>query len=213
MTPTIARFELGPFATNCYVVSVPGAADCWIVDASFEPGEMIDHVRAQGLRPAAVILTHAHVDHIAGLDDVARAFPKTPVMIHEAERDWLTDPMLNLSGAYGLPISFRQPDRLLRDADTLALGPTTWRVLHTPGHSPGGIALVLKGEPHVALTGDALFAGSIGRTDFPGCSFEALAASIREKLYTLPADTVIHPGHGPATTIGREMKSNQFVRV
>ncbi|MFO0833268.1 MAG: MBL fold metallo-hydrolase [Phycisphaerales bacterium] len=210
--PTIARFELGPFMTNCYVVSTPGSSDCWIVDASFEPREMIEHVRARGLHPVAVVLTHAHVDHIAGLDDVTRAFPGVPVMIHSAERDWLTDPELNLSAGYGMPVSFRPPDAVLGEGDTLKLGRDAWRVLHTPGHSPGSIALVLEGALHVALTGDALFAGSIGRTDLPGCSFEQLALSIRTKLYTLPEDTLICPGHGPTTTIGRERRSNPFVR-
>lgn len=214
MPPTITKFELGPFATNCYVVRASQtSSECWVIDASFEPSPLIEHVRKANLRPQAIILTHAHIDHIAGLDEVSRAFPGTPVLIHEAEREWLTDPMLNLSAAYGQPISFRAPDRTLRDGDTLTLGKKSWRVLHTPGHSPGGIAIVNDGTPHGAITGDALFAGSIGRTDFPGCSFEALAHSIRTKLYTLPPDTVIFPGHGPATTIGREMQSNPFVKA
>lgn len=214
MPPTITKFELGPFATNCYVVRASQTSpECWIIDASFEPSHLIEHIRKANLRPEAIILTHAHIDHIAGLHDVARAFPKVPVFIHEAEREWLTDPMLNLSAAYGQPITFRAPDSTLHDADTLTLGATTWRVLHTPGHSPGSIAIVHEGTPKVAVTGDALFAGSIGRTDFPGCSFETLAHSIRTKLYTLPPETTIYPGHGPSTTIGREAKSNPYVKV
>ena len=153
------------------------------------------------------------MDHIAGVTEVVRAFPGLPVWIHEAEREWLADPMLNLSAPFGEPVSLPDADRVLRDGEELSLAGSRWRVVHTPGHSPGSIGLVHAGAAHVAITGDALFAGSIGRTDFPGCSFEQLAASIRARLYTLPEDTVIYPGHGPSTTIGREKKSNPFVRA
>ncbi len=213
ITPTITRFELGPFMTNAYVVGVPGSSDCWIIDAPFEPEPIIAHIRKHNLTPAALLLTHAHVDHIAGATEIRRAFPGVPVMIHEAEKAWLGDPFLNLSAAMGENITGPEPTRLLHDGDELTLAHTRWRVVHTPGHSPGGIAFVHIGTPHFALTGDALFAGSIGRTDFPGCSFKQLAASIRAKLYTLPDDTNIHPGHGPSTTIGNEKRTNPFVRA
>ncbi len=211
--PTITSFTLGPFATNCYVVACAG--ECWIVDAGFEPGELVDDVRAGGLQPRAIILTHAHLDHIAGVDAVRRGLKDradVPVWIHEAEKEWCTDATLNLSQAYGFPVTCRAPDALLTDGQTLMLGDSTWRVLHTPGHSPGGITL--HHEPSAqALVGDTLFAGSVGRTDFPGASFEVLARSIRERLYTLDPRTRAYPGHGPATTIGREMMSNPFVRA
>lgn len=203
-------FSPGPYATNCMIVHSPGHAGCWIVDAGFEPERMIEKVRSLNLVPEALILTHAHVDHIAGVGKVVRAFPKLPVWIHEAERDWLNDPELNLSTYTGQPTTAPGPDRVLTDGESLALGPSTWTVLHTPGHSPGGITLWCPAA-RVALVGDALFAGSIGRTDFPGCSFELLERSIRTKLYTLPEDTKVYPGHGPPTTIGREKKTNPFV--
>lgn len=213
-TPEIVYrgFALGPFETNCYVVRVAGGETCWIVDAGFEPGELIDSVRGAGLRPEALVLTHAHADHIAGVRETLEAFPGTPVWIHEAEADWLGDPRLNLSAAMGMGVTAPGPDALLEHGQELALGASCWRVLHTPGHSPGGITLYCE-SAGIALVGDALFAGSIGRTDFPGSSFETLALSIREHLYTLPDRTRALPGHGPETTIGREKLGNPFVRA
>ncbi len=217
--PAIRGFALGPFQTNCYVVHDPAQtgtdASCWIVDASFGPGNLIAEVTRLRKRLQAIVLTHAHVDHIAGIADVQRAFPGTPVWIHEDECEWLSDPEQNLSEAFGQPVSLGMPDRLLRDSEVLELGSTRWRVQHIPGHSPGGIALVCDsaaGLATIAISGDALFAGSIGRTDFPGSSLEVLSKSIREKLYTLPDNTVVYPGHGPLTTVGDEKRSNPYVR-
>jgi glyoxylase-like metal-dependent hydrolase (beta-lactamase superfamily II) len=205
---------LGPFATNCYVVHAPPSKDCWVVDASFEPGALVERVRRLELTPRLVILTHAHIDHIAGLDEVRRAFAKEKprVLIHEAEARFLEDPMLNLSGLYGAPFSTGPADGTLRGGETLELGATRWRVLFTPGHSPGGITLVCDAA-RVALVGDTLFAGSIGRFDFPTSDEAALYRSIREDLYALPDETKVYPGHGPPTTIGREKRTNPYVRA
>lgn len=209
--PEAACFTLGPFQTNCYVVTPgPQAKTCWIVDASFEPDELIDHVQDRGLKPEALILTHAHVDHIAGVRAVLAAFPGTPLLIHEAEEGWLTDPLLNLSAMMGQPVTTPHATRLLREGETLTLGSDAWQLLHTPGHSPGGITLYHE-PARIAIVGDSLFAGSIGRTDFPGSDHETLIRSIRQKLYTLPKDVKVWPGHGLPTTIGRERLSNPFV--
>ena len=216
--PGITEFTLGPFQTNCYVVTpsgiTPGSGGptpCWVVDASFDPAELINFIQDNDLRPQALILTHAHVDHIAGVNQVCRAFEGLPVWVHGAEEAWLNDPVLNLSGLGGVAVTARSASRLLQHGDVLTLGRGAWNVLHTPGHSPGGITLYHE-TSRTAIVGDALFAGSIGRTDFPGSDHAELVGSIRERLYTLPDTTVIHPGHGPSSTIGREKRSNPFVR-
>ncbi|MBC7771059.1 MAG: MBL fold metallo-hydrolase [Pyrinomonadaceae bacterium] len=219
-------FTLGPFETNCYVITTGNSAggagqthpDCWIVDASFEPAPIIDFIAKHKLHPTALILTHAHVDHIAGATELVAAFSNhtthspLPVWVHEAEAVWLNDPVLNLSALGGIAVTSPGPDRILMGGETLQLGSETpWDVLHTPGHSPGGITLYNPGAG-LALVGDTLFAGSVGRSDFPGSDQGTLFESIRTKLYTLPEATRIYPGHGPASTIGRERKHNPYVR-
>lgn len=215
----IKGYTLGPYATNCYLLWIDGGTDAWIIDASFGPGRIIDDVRARGLKPSRLLLTHAHVDHIAGVEEVLRALrpagaPVPSLSIHRDEGAWLTNPMLNLSAMGGQPTTTRQADSLLNDGDTLSLGEATqavsFAVLHTPGHSPGGVSLYCASHG-VVLAGDALFAGSIGRTDFPGGDLATLERSIRTRLYTLPRETTVLSGHGESTTIGDEMDGNPYV--
>lgn len=173
---------------------------------------MVRWAAKERVRPVGVALTHAHVDHIAGLWTLHRAFSGLEIVIHELERDWLTDARLNLSALSGLEITGPEATRVVRHGDEVAMAGARWAVLHTPGHSPGGVTFHSAGLG-TAFVGDALFAGSIGRTDFPGCSFAQLERSIRDRLYTLPDETRVLPGHGPETTIGREKRSNPFVRA
>jgi len=204
------RFCLGDWATNCYLVYTDSGA-CWIVDAGFEPDYLIRYTKEKGLRPEKIILTHAHVDHIAGLTEVCAAFPGLPILIHEAEREFPGDPMLNLSAALTEQIVAPEPTDTLTHGDQLELDGNVFQVRHTPGHSPGGICLY-QPDHQLALVGDTLFAGSIGRYDFPTSDGPTLMRSIHEQLMTLPDETRVLPGHGPETTIGRERVSNPFLQ-
>lgn len=183
-----------------------------IVDCGYDPSPLLDAVAAQGLIPEKIVLTHAHADHIAGLNELYARLGSIPIWMHKFEEQWMSDPMLNLSAALGLSVTAPTPQGFLDEGDTVSLGSMTFEIRHTPGHSPGGITLV-HAPSKTALVGDTLFAGSIGRSDFPGSSFETLSKSIKEKLYTLDPETVCYPGHGPATTIGREMNHNPFVKA
>jgi hydroxyacylglutathione hydrolase len=217
-------FTLGPYQTNCYLLWCDGSPDAWIIDASFgldapasgrpRGGPIAIAVAELALTPTWLVLTHTHIDHIAGVDHLRAAYPDLKVAVHRDEVHWLHDPLKNLSALSGTPVTAlggREPDRVLNDADELALGATSWRVLHTPGHSPGGISLYCA-QAALLIAGDALFNGSIGRTDFPGADHDTLLKSIRTKLYTLPGETQVLAGHGPPTTVARERASNPFVR-
>jgi glyoxylase-like metal-dependent hydrolase (beta-lactamase superfamily II) len=208
--PTINTFVLGEFQTNCFVVTMPGQRACWIVDCGLGPEPLFDYIDGHDLVPAAVLLTHAHIDHIAGLDAAIARYGPLPVAIHEAEQGFCSDPMLNLSGLFGAPIATSEPDRLLRDGETLELNGTTWRVVHAPGHSPGCV-LFVHDESNQAIVGDTLFAGSMGRIDFPTSDAEAMHRTLTQTMMSLPDEMTIHPGHGPFTTIGAERATNPFV--
>lgn len=220
--PRITTFVLGDYMTNCFVIRPPadparpdGRPDtrkCWIADCGQRPAEMLDFIARHDLTPEAIVLTHAHLDHIAGLFEARSRLGPVPIWIHRAEEQWLTDPMLNLSALTGIPVTGPTPDRLLDHDEILTLCGQPWRVIHTPGHSPGGICLH-HAPSRQAISGDALFNASIGRTDFPGSDHDTLLRSIRDRLYTLPDDTTIHPGHGPTTTIGAEKRTNPFIRA
>jgi glyoxylase-like metal-dependent hydrolase (beta-lactamase superfamily II) len=209
--PKIHTFVLGDYQTNCYVVTMPAGTDCWIVDCGQRPQKMFDFIEKEGMKPTALLLTHTHVDHIAGIDLAIARFGRMPMYVHEAEAGFCSDPMLNLSALTGMPVSVTEPDHQLKDGQRLMLGESEWRVLHTPGHSPGGVCFI-HDESKQALVGDALFAGSIGRVDFPTSDPDEMRTTLFEKLMALPDDMMIYPGHGPSTTIGAERKSNPFLR-
>lgn len=206
----IAGFCLGPWQTNCYVVWQRGGRRCWIVDASFDPESMIEMIEERGLEPELLVLTHAHLDHIAGVRAVRERWPAVLIVMHEAESEFLSDPVLNLSAMMPAPITAPPADRFIKHGDVLEMGDAKFEVRHTPGHSPGGICLY-NAQNAVAINGDTLFEDSVGRSDFPTSDGNQLMRSIREQLLTLPDETRVLPGHGPATTIGRERRENPFL--
>ena len=212
MALSFRAFELGDFATNAYVVwDDAGPADaCWVIDCPYEPEPMLDFIESKGLKPALCILTHCHCDHIAGLAKMRLRLGSINTLCHRAEKEFNEDPVLNLSAFIPPAVSAPPPDACLNGGEMLELGSHYFRVLHTPGHSPGGITLWCE-ELGLAFDGDTLFAGSIGRLDFPSSDPEAMRASLG-LLMQLPDATRVMPGHGPETTVGAERRTNPFLR-
>jgi glyoxylase-like metal-dependent hydrolase (beta-lactamase superfamily II) len=204
------QVPLGPLQTNCYILAAANGK-CLIVDPGGESDKLIAIIENKKLQPEAVILTHAHFDHIGAVDGVRKHYA-VPVYIHKKEADWLTDPALNGSHYFmaGQSIKGEPADYFLSSEQNITIGSFTFAVLETPGHSPGSVSFYFR-DSGVAVAGDALFQGSIGRTDLPGGNHQQLLNSIHEKLLTLPEETSVLPGHGPVTTIGDEMDSNPFL--
>jgi glyoxylase-like metal-dependent hydrolase (beta-lactamase superfamily II)/outer membrane protein assembly factor BamB len=202
------------FGENAYVIWVHEQGPCWIVDPGPPPSaaQVIEHVAKHGLRPEAVLVTHGHIDHITGLPEILAAHKGVPVYIAAAERATLTDPDENLSSALGMPFSTDVAEtRDLPPGGELVLDGTTWRILDTSGHSPGGRSFYCPAAKSV-IVGDALFQMSIGRVDFHHSNGPRLLGNIREQLFTLPDDTRVLCGHGPNTTIGKEKQFNPFLQ-
>lgn len=200
------------FGENAFVVWCEDGGPCWIIDPGFPPSaaNAIEHIREHNLTLEAIFLTHGHLDHIAGLTDLQETHADVPIYIAKEEAAALTDPNENLSAPFGAPLVLGDiPTQDLAVGHQFKLGPTSWQVLDTSGHSPGGRSLYC--EEGIVLVGDALFQGSIGRTDFHHSNPDDLISNIRTNLFALSDDTKVYSGHGPVTTIGIEKRSNPFV--
>ena len=208
----IDALALGAYETNCYVIrSSEAVKDCLIIDAGLGADKLIKFLQGHKLNPVAVVLTHGHIDHIEGVAALRAEFPDIKVYIHKLDAEMLTEPHANLSAMTGAAFSVEPADFFMEEQSVIEQADIKLSVLHTPGHTPGGICLYSKDEG-IIFTDDTLFADSIGRTDFPNGNTEQLLQSIREKLFTLPDETKVYPGHGPITTIAHEREYNPFLR-
>jgi hydroxyacylglutathione hydrolase len=200
-----------PFGENTYIVWRAGRTDVLVIDPGLQPDLILAFLEQQGLRPAAILNTHGHVDHIGGNEALKAAYPEAPLIIGTHDEPLLSDPNTNLSALFGMPVVSPPADRLVLEGDALELAGIALEVREIPGHSPGHIVFVHRAAPVVVFGGDVLFRGGVGRTDLPGGSFAQLVDGIHAKLFTLPDDTIVYPGHGPVTTTGFEKRTNPFV--
>lgn len=198
---------VGTFQANCYILAMGPGRQAIIIDPGGQKNKIIEALDKHNLKPEFVINTHGHIDHI-GCDDEFRV----PIYIHCADAPMLKNPELNLSNFINLPCSVESSIKALEDKDKITLDEIELEVIHTPGHTLGGICLLLK-KPlkNILFSGDTLFFESIGRADFTGSNAQALIKSIKERLFVLPDDTVIYPGHGQSSTIGHEKRHNPFL--
>lgn len=205
----IRTYPLGPIQTNCYLIYNHNK-ECLVIDPGEEGDRIIVEIEKSNGKPLAILLTHAHFDHIGAVDQVRNHFD-IPVHIHEAEHEWLGNADLNGSSRYpGLPlVENKEADQFLKEGE-LQIGSFRLEVRHTPGHSPGSVSFIFK-EAQMAVVGDTLFRGSIGRTDLSGGDTKTLLQSIHDKLLTLDDEFIVYPGHGPSTTPDEEKDMNPFL--
>ena len=208
----IETLVLGDFQTNCFCVRQNDeVSECLIIDPGMGAEVLVQMLKEKGYTPVEILLTHGHADHIGGVESLRQHWPGVRVSIHKDDAGMLTNPADNLSLMAGVMVQARPAEVLLNSEDIYyeAAG-LRFKVLHTPGHTPGGICLYASDED-ILFAGDTLFAGSVGRSDFPGGDHRVLIDMIRQKLLILPGKTMVYTGHGPATTIGDEKESNPFL--
>ena len=202
----LERIVVGNLETNCYIFGSAKEKEVVIIDPGGSPELILSVLYGLTARVRYIINTHGHMDHISANRQIKRR-TGAEICIHRADSEMLIDSRKNFSDLMVTPVTSPPADRLLNDGDILNVGELKLKVIHTPGHSPGGISLVSDG---LVFTGDTLFAGSVGRWDFPGASYNLLLASVRNKLLVLDEDMIVYPGHGPVSNIGTEKKENPF---
>ena len=203
----IHQHAVEPFFKNGYIVGCADTAEAIYIDPGDEAPELLGRINQEELSLFAIVNTHAHLDHICGVQRVREAWD-VPIYLHE-EDEFLYRNLEKQAGWFGLQCSAAPPvDRHLEEGHQLQVGRLTFQVYHTPGHSPGSVSLEV--DEHI-FCGDLIFAGSIGRTDLPGGSLETLLSSIREKILPLGDEKILHPGHGPDTRVGEERRTNPYL--
>jgi glyoxylase-like metal-dependent hydrolase (beta-lactamase superfamily II) len=212
--PLVSTLEVGRLAANCYLVACPATREAVIVDPGDDASAILTRAAQLGVRVTTVLHTHGHFDHISATEAVLAGLPeRVPLGGHRADAFLYTAEAAALAASFGYSsVTARaMPDLSLDDGVKVRCGMLTLQVIHTPGHTPGSIALLL--EPWCLLAGDTLFRRGIGRTDLPGGDEDSIYRSITQRLYTLAPELVVYPGHGPPTTIGEERRLNPFVRA
>lgn len=204
----IKKLTVGPLESNCYLVADEETREGIIIDPGEEGERILKIVTREGVVPRYLVNTHGHIDHIGANGYLKGKIEGLKLGIHAADTRMLINARESLSNFAGGELASPPADFLLQEGDEITLGKKSLKVIHTPGHTPGGICLLGEGK---IFTGDTLFAGSVGRTDLPGGSMELLTKSLRKKLMVLPEETIIYPGHGESSTIGREKISNPFI--
>lgn len=208
----LAVITSAPFEENTYIAWHAGRHDCLVIDPGLEPHKILAFLEREGLTPAAILITHGHGDHIGGNEALKQRWPDCPLVIGAGDAPKLTDPRLNLSATFGLSLVSPPADVVLEDGERYQAAGFDLEVREIPGHSLGHVVFVWQQEErYYVFGGDVLFAGSVGRSDIPDGDHDRLIRGIRGKLLTLPDDTVVLPGHGPATTTGEEARTNPFL--
>lgn len=205
----IKVFPLGDIQTNCYIVIEELTKKAIVIDPGNDGYIILEYLLKEGLNLQGIFLTHGHFDHIGGIEEIIAKY-EVPVYISYNDAKFLQDAQLNLSRFVGNPISLNIKPVYIKDGDELYCGNICFKVIETPGHTPGGVCYYTAGN---LFAGDTLFKQSVGRTDFPGGNYSQIVNSVREKLYILPDETIVYPGHGPSTTIGQEKVENMAVRL
>lgn len=204
--------EVGQLGTNCYIIGCEETREAAVIDPGGDAFKILKVLEKNNLTLKYIINTHGHVDHIAGNKQLKNE-TQAELIIHEDDAEMLTSSGKNLSIFSGMMLTGPAADKTVKEGDTITVGETVvFEVIHTPGHTPGGMTLKLKvDDRNLLFVGDTLFYGSIGRTDFPGGSYTQLINVIKEKILVYPDETEVYPGHGPATTVGFERQNNPFL--